>query len=185
MYNLGIMNLLLPESQPNFPLEDLTDTNAEILAVLLTDSAALHAHHQVAEQSSFLYRIAHPALVSSIGPTLSDREKIDAYGYGIEAYESIATLATLRFNRPGHGEMEWQQYYSTSHTPVDPLILLSDTIDTFEAKMHNTKTVVEDIAKHSHAPLAHFAIAGAAMAYTLEIDIIDRPDVMLMRALDE
>ncbi len=180
-----IMNLLFLESQPNFPQEDLTDSNAQILDILLSDPSAHAEHHQVAEQGSFLYRFGHPALVSRVASSFFEREMIHVYEYGIEAYEAIASLATLRFNRPGHSYEETKLYFSTPQRLTDTATMLDDQIDEFEATMPNTSHVIESITKRSNAALAHYAIAGAAMAYTLEKAVIDRPDIMLMRAIDE
>ncbi|HEX7484427.1 MAG TPA: hypothetical protein VF281_04745 [Candidatus Saccharimonadales bacterium] len=182
------MPLIMPESQPNFPKEDLTESNAELFKFLLADLSEVLEHHVVAERSSFLYRLGHPSLVSTVATIISDTDRIKAYEYGIETYESIASLATLRFNRPGHGEIEMSQYFSVPQRLMDMTALLEEKTEQFITNMHNTQAVIESVAESAYrtsSSLARYAITGAAMAYALEIDVTDRPDVMLMRAMDE
>lgn len=178
------MELILADIQPNFPNEDLSDGNAAFLELLMQNRAELQAHHTIAENNSFLYRYAHPALVSVMQSCFRAKEDALAFEHGVEVFESVAGYVTLSFNRVGHSEAAVHKYMSDETKSFDPLTQLSEARDRFVDEMQNTTTVVHESAKRLHPGRAHFAIGGAAMTYILETDIINRPDSLAIHKLE-
>jgi hypothetical protein len=138
--------LMFANTQPNFPSEDISEANAMYLGLMMQNHESLEFQHSVAENSSFLYRYGHPALVSMMNSCLAERVQIKAFEHGISTYESIASYATLRFERPGHGEVAVQAYMNAPTPSFDPVIILSEATDRFVNEMPNTKAVISETA---------------------------------------
>lgn len=166
--------LLFANTQPNFPNEDLSKANALYLGLMMQNHESLDFQHTVAENSSFLYRFGHPALVSMMNSCLIETVQSKAFEHGISTYESIASYATLRFERPGHSETAVQTYMNVQTPSFDPIIMLSEATDQFVNEMPNTKAVIVETADRFFPYHINYALGGAAMAYYLETDVINR-----------
>lgn len=166
--------LLLAESQPNFPNEDLSEESALYLGLMMQNQEALNFQHNIAENSSFLYRFGHPALVSTMNSCFAEISQVKAFEHGIATYESIGAYATLQFERPGHNEAAVLTYMNVPTVSFDPIIKLSEVTDQFVNKMPHTKAVILEAASRFFPYHINYAIGGAAMAYYLETDIISQ-----------
>jgi len=56
--------LLIPEHQPNFPLEDVSDKNAVLFEQLLLDPNYIFTIHELAEQHVTAFKLGHATIRS-------------------------------------------------------------------------------------------------------------------------
>lgn len=80
-------------AQPNFPSEDLTDSNAEVLSHILSDESGLEVHARSLETHQCgIYHVAQRAL-SDAGIRLRyDEDELAAFSKGFTTFETISAL---------------------------------------------------------------------------------------------
>lgn len=178
-YNLTTMlELIHLQPQADFPEQDITESNADMLKNVLCDPGLREYTHQTVEKSTTLYRLSHLALRELIG-TSSDINKQGAewFNSGIVQYESTAGL--LRLNSGEHlsyfdnlvpaqymihllKAKDQNQYFDKAHTR-----LLND--------QPNLCDVIETVTKRTvgaaHSTIEH-ALLGAAVQRQIEIDAL-------------
>jgi hypothetical protein len=172
------MGLVFLETQPSYPNEDLSDTNAAMLELLLLNHEAFEKSHETAESQSFLYWLSHRALIAKIHPSLPDKEAHVALDHGIAAFEVISALVSGTADRPGHSKTDALKFYNREEENTGSVHLLADSTELFDATMQNTRHVVTKSAERScPSSRIHYAIAGAALAFYNELDMLQHPDI--------
>lgn len=84
------MKFLHLTPQPNFPHEDITATNREVVSSLLLEPAYANSAHELAEQQVVFYKIGHQALGTLASALQMDMYRDAAFSYGAATYEMIA-----------------------------------------------------------------------------------------------
>lgn len=89
------MELTTLNHQPNFPEEDLTETNAMFLEYFLQNKALLETSHSGAEQSNLLFNLAHLTAKQS-KDTFSEDSYHAGFTHGFTLYEIMSSLVAPR-----------------------------------------------------------------------------------------
>lgn len=168
---LKIMNLFTIESQPNFPIEDLSDTNASFLELLLANREIFTLTHDTAEQASALFRVGHRAIIATLAAHTQESRQISAISSGTAIFEAISAAVRLGNVPSEHNSQYAIDYFVNSEPTLDYLTLLSDINDTFRDEMPRTATVIQESIPVEYRPYAGYALAGAALTRMAEIDI--------------
>ena len=76
------MNTLLMglEAQPDYPAKDLTDSNAELLSLMLANDSLVLGGHVQAEASIQAFRLLHPTATTSANRVFDDHDRVAAHG---------------------------------------------------------------------------------------------------------
>jgi hypothetical protein len=161
------------ELQPQFPHEDLTLGNANMLEVLLADIAIFDQSHAGAEQAVWLYRVGHPAIGAATARVFA-KETIRqiAIADGVATYEAIAGLVRpapppynlLRVNREARDV--------AIGAPDSVYEYMVEAEETFRASLPKAAGVVIEIAGRTYGNRdAAFVLHGAALACQMELEV--------------
>lgn len=169
-----------PQEQHNFPFEDISDDNAAVLEVLVSDWNTVERAHEISESNVFLYKIAHQALKNIGNGNDFSLAGHAAFSHGAAIYETIATY--LR-----HDTQVNHNYFSVIKHTSDLLDLANDgkraatefidARDRFKSEQPNVFEVVKSASSMNglQMPEDYLAI-GAAIERQLEIEIIESFD---------
>lgn len=160
------------DHQPNFPKEDLTSKNAEILAMMLANRDLLAQGHTAAESVTSIYKLGHAAFRKAMHRIYDSNSTTDAFNKGIAMYEAISSFVThppttdrealVTMNAFGIAHQmsphNFDEYISQA---TDALIL---------ATPRTAEVVAEAAAGHGSSHLARLAVIGAGMARQFELD---------------
>lgn len=84
--------LLIPELQPHFPYEDVSDVNADVFEQLMFEPDSINMAHEMAEGKVYAFRRGHAALRSLGRGLFFDRpDQQRSFSYGATLYEALAT----------------------------------------------------------------------------------------------
>lgn len=157
------------EAQPTFPREDLTDANAAILEMMLSNREFSQLGHIEGERFIPPFQHMHPATVTSV---LRVRETAprSAVDHGAALFETMSLLLAVTPHlemytvvRNAAGLVE-----ASSEQTVDDYIV--DAHDTFLAETPRAAKVVELSARRFYGTLAIYAQLGAALMRQQELD---------------
>lgn len=158
-------------AQEDFPRVDLTPDNTGMLAVMLSSRDFLEAGHDRAEEAVLLYRLGHPAVMRAAGREfLNNAGQAGAFRTGIAAFE----VAMMLINGRGIYNPDAVKVCTSAVAVIRPerfLDLLLETDTAFRELMPNTCEVVAEAAKRDYPSLVTHAIAGAAFARQLELEV--------------
>lgn len=157
--------------QPNFPHEDLVESNAEILSLLLSNTQILVESHSRSEDAEGLYKILHPRVNSSVGSILTEHHQLSALSEGLVAYEAISAMVVKQIDI--HKTIQLAAKYGAGITHTQPDTLqdaLSVSYKIFCDNMQNTKEVIQQVTARRYRELGEYAIRGAALMYAIETD---------------
>jgi hypothetical protein len=159
------------ESQPDFPGSDLSDTNAELLELMLANASLVENGHRGAERASWVYRVGHPALRLAGGRVLTESSYAEAFNHGISSYE---TIAALLHTVPENGDMFIVNANAVALVSVLEDGKLLDYIDSaaqkFNHELPRTSEVILDSSERFYRTMARYAVFGAALARQFELD---------------
>jgi len=79
-------------SQSNFPREDLTDANADVLELLMANEQILDTSHEAVEQMSWIFRVGHPTILHSAKKIHDDSSRLSALDHGVKSFEAITAM---------------------------------------------------------------------------------------------
>lgn len=122
------------EHQPNFPREDLSETNAEFLSLLLQNYNFVEGGHVASESISLIYRLGHPTIVRSTGAIYEEPGQLRAIDHGVKLFESMSSMVTTPPERIGQ--------FAVEHTAVQLIQIKTDeelrdySIDTMIGRAH-------------------------------------------------
>lgn len=157
------------QPQEAFPYEDLSQDNAELLALLLSNRDILDSGHRQAESSVLLYRIGHRAL-RVVGVQLAQDTRAQAFDHGVVAYETISALVrpvAPEYNKLAVGE----KTMVLAVADRDSLIgFLQEAEANFGTDQQNTRDVIQESTQRFHPQFASYAVSGAAFAWQFEVE---------------
>lgn len=168
------MRLIIPEYQPNFPSEDISEHNAEIIQISL-DLQERFATHDSLKPQSYLYAFGHGEIDSMIR---GNQEYIDqqiAASEGVALYETVASIV-----RPVHDEAVHNNRLLVLETAASLVSHIRrsyfnttfDARDEFAEKMPRTKHLIAAKAVEFLGRDTDYAITGAALAWKLETETL-------------
>ncbi len=172
------------EPQPIFPLEDLTERNAEMLELMLANKMALDREHMASEMGALMYRVAHPAIVDTSSRTF-DPPYVDAISHGITMFEAISGYVV-----------------SSVGQDVDPIVVnfnakvlmdasndaqlqmkANESAEVFRDDMPRTTEVIIAGTKRFYGSLTNYALLGAAMERQFQLDTMSKEFDILPRIM--
>lgn len=152
------------KGNPGFPFVDITDSDASIIELLLSNRDIVDEGHKVAEEVIPAFRYGHEGVDVAGGRMFDDQREAEAFSYGFALIEA----ANLRFN----GLVAHRLGQSAFRAEVDGVVKeISDealreyaeiAITDFWAHTPNTARVVETASSRFYSHLAEKAILGAA-----------------------
>ena len=166
------MSIASLESQPNFPIEDISERTAAVLEFWLQNKEIVASTHAQAELFN-LYRFGHSAL------TLATRELLDdtqwaAFSYGIGAYETTAALVRPVFGNTVTPETATLHVATTQHELQRSFAeTVTDAREAFAEQLPNTRYAIGESALRFYRYHTDYVIGGAAVARELEIGTLD------------
>lgn len=163
------------DHQPDFPIEDLTEKNAQMLGLVRRNKQTLVEGHQAAETASVIYELGHRAFRSAFNRLFDNKSTIRAFDNGITTYEAISSLVThppsaeeqapVILNAFGIARQVSARYFDEYIEEATQALIYAAP---------RTAEVVADVATdHSSVHLARFAVFGAGMARKFELDNMD------------
>jgi hypothetical protein len=159
------------ENQPNFPHEDLSDNNAEILCLALANKALSTATHRAAEGQYPLINGTHKPLLVASDNIYDSHDNLEAIDFGITSFEAIT----------------W--YVAANHAELNPVMLqlnivaitnsdnsngvrnyFEQSYHDFTKQMSKTTEIIAESAQRYHRGRESLAVLGGAIALRFEMD---------------
>ncbi len=172
-YNDTIMRELITGimHQPNFPVEDLSEENAELLELMMANLELLVRSHMAIEQVSYMFVISHKSINTAVKNTFDDTRSLEALNYGVTAFEAITAMvdghAMVSDSIPLHNQALRLVHFDPHE--------LDDHIDRslaeFQEQVPRTAEVVRASATRFHGHLTSYALLGAALSRRFERDV--------------
>lgn len=159
------------ESQPDFPVADLSESNAELLELMLANADLVRQGHLRAEQASWIFRAGHPAMRTAASRIFSDSSYTGAFDHGISSYETIAAFIQTTPEPSDMFAVNANAIGISSKMQDDKLYNYIDfAAQKFEYELPRTAEVVLVSSQRVYREIARYAVYGAAMARQFELD---------------
>lgn len=173
MYTQWIMSIMTLEPQSNFPLEDVSDTNAEKLELLLLNKEIVNKGQRDARMVSWLYKTGNAAIESAIRH-IFDENSANALAEGIKTYEALSALVNPLIDIKVHNDPTVHRSIIELHSELrdNTTGALINAHDDF-IKFPRTATLVEEHAARFNPGYEDYAKTGAALAHQLESRAIE------------
>lgn len=158
--------------QPNFPREDLTVENADLLELMMANLEILKTSHEAVEQLSWIFRVGHPTIVFSAAKIHDEDNRLSALNHGVTSFEAITAMV---------GGESMNADIQTTNSEANRLLNLEPThigdyideaVDDFRHNTPHTAEVIRSSAARFHGHLTTYAILGAAMSRKFELSIV-------------
>jgi hypothetical protein len=169
------MNLaVMPQETPEFPLQDLSEDNADVLELMLANAEIVTQGHVYAEKTSWVYRAGHPVLLVALKSLFDDREHIHALDHGIRSYEATAWLTKSitehcdMFTINAHACTLASQLGETGLSAH-----IDHAVQKFTTELPRTAHVIAQSSARFYPALSQFAVAGAALTRQFAIDTLE------------
>jgi len=168
------MALEIPSEQPRFPLEDLTESNARFLEIMLLHDQTIAQSHDAAESISYLYTAGHASLSTLALRHLSEDEQAKSVSFGMTTYEAMSSLVRYTIDNDVHNGPLVRNKIATLFVALDEDIeaTLSTARDRFSKQMPRASRVVgESAVRFCGERFAEYAVAGAGLIRQAEIGV--------------
>lgn len=169
---MSVLRLL--EAQPKFPKEDLTETNAQYLALALGNKQLLESGHTYAKRYFRLYTGTHNPLMQAAGNIYAEPRVLRAIDFGIAALETMSIFV---------GATEPEADLETLKNNITTIVTVRNVehVEGYFAEAHaefldvapRTARAIAEGSERAHPGLAHAAIYGGAIARRFELDNIE------------
>ena len=161
------------EAQPNFPEEDLTEANAEMLALMLSNRAEVAMGHQMSEGISLIFRMGHPAVLRGASKIYDEENRLLAIDYGVSVFEAAASIvmSTSALSSP---EELIERRMAPVMDHLRPNVLdayVSDAYDAVRAETPRLAEMTIETSQRFHGHLATYALLGVAIERKLILDL--------------
>ena len=150
--------------QLDFPRRDLSDDNAQMLEVMLSNPHVLNIFHETAESVNAVYRVGHPIVKITI-EQLYDSQHAWAASVGTAVYEAIAALVQKPTTDISPVMLEHLQSPDSTEALV---YTLQSELQAFYRDMPNTAAVVESASSRVTADTT-YAVLGAVVTRNFEL----------------
>lgn len=170
---LSIDVLARLKEQPDFPQEDLTDTNAEFLSLMLANAGMLARGHGNAEKEYPIFIGTHQPLVIASENVFTDADKARAIDFGIKAFEAITLFVNAR--NPQASLVALEHNINGIIHPANTNGVreyFEEANDSFREAMPRTVNVIHESSKRFVGSTA-LAVLGGAVARQFELDNIE------------
>lgn len=156
--------------QPDFPREDLTPDNADMLEMMMANREIVDAGHAAAERTVWSFKVGHAAIRRSVGAIYDKAKHQEAIDHGVATFEAIAAMVG--------GEVVHMDSFPI-HVTATNLLHLSphalgdyhdESLDSFRDNAPRTAEVIQQASRRFYGPLAAYALLGAALSWQFERD---------------
>jgi hypothetical protein len=158
--------------QPNFPHEDLTDTNADLLELMIANQDIRASSHAAVERLSWMFRIGHPTILFSAGHIYDEDERLAAINHGVVSFEAITAMvggnAAVSDMIPTNREASRLLHMETTGLSN----YFDEAVDELQTKIPRTAEVVRSSAARLNRALTTYALLGAAMSRKFEMSVM-------------
>lgn len=172
-----------PHAQPEFPAADLTDDNAQMLEIMMSDSVTVQAGHATAEGTIKPYSVTHPLIIDRVPRKLPNPEGEATRGleWGIITLEAITyAVSGMKRSLRGSDQLEFQTKINFIEGLWKRNVVgeLADYRDDFRHEMPNTTQVIEESSRFlvRTCGLAdicrQYAVAGAGLERALALSFV-------------
>lgn len=159
------------EPQPEFPRQDLTESNAELLELMLANLGLVETMHVAAENASWVYKLGHPAMRRAGERLQALQSKSEAFSHGVSAYEAIAALLSTVPERCEGLTVNVNAVAIAIKMPEDDLVdYIDEARQRFDTETPRTAAVVDSSARRFFRGIAGYAVYGAALARQFELE---------------
>ena len=158
-----------------FPYIDIDPDTASVIKPLLEDGLAIAECHNSLEATYPLYKIGHAALASMALQIIpEDREKI-SFLHGVILYEVTASIVRPWAPKYSIAATHQQTEYFKQLTQDPELVTFEfgEAFEQFITNQENTAKLVANVVDKIEFFDRTFALQGAAMARTLETNVIE------------
>lgn len=157
--------------QPNFPREDLIDSNADLLELMMANKDIVQTTHDEVDKLSWSFHIGHKALLVSSSRVYEDPKSLAALNHRISVFEAI-TASVL-------GEVIRSDTHGIAHRATELLHMgdravddyYNDATDIFTHTAPRTAEVVIASSSRFYGSLTTYALIGAASSWRFEQSI--------------
>lgn len=156
-----------------FPTVDVSDSNADMLELLLLHGPTVEMSHTSAEAVSFLYQMGHRVLHLTAAAYFDDEGHSRALSHGIATFEAIAALVRPQPDLTPHNSQQANPpiLAARRRLQTDFITTLTDARDVFYEELPRTTMLVgKSAARFCSRQHVDYALTGAALARQLEID---------------
>lgn len=161
------------ENQPNFPQEDLSETNALWLSMAIGNSGILQRGHQFAELQYRIFRATHRPLTIASENLFDSSHSISAIDFGIKALEAITLLVNADELEPDLNILESNiNGIVTIRNKNGISDYFEEAQEAFLRETPRTAEVIQEGAARNYDK--RLALLGGAIARQFEIDNISR-----------
>jgi hypothetical protein len=162
------------EAQPNFPKEDLTDDNAAILELLLSNRDLVGESHVISEQTSWIFKVGHRVIATVASGILEKDDRLEALDHGTTIFEAMSGLLTATpVNSSALFAVETQAAAWTQADAAQSADYQQEAYEAFHRDLPKAEEVVTIAAARFYPHFTGYALIGAAMARQFELDCID------------
>lgn len=156
-------------AQPHYPHEDLTDTNASVVELLVASTALRETMHEATEAVSIPSRIGHASILSIARDEYEQTLRVDAIDHGVRSFEAIKALVVA-----GSATTS-----PDIHATTRALLILRGThyehyldnaVGLFAETMPRTREVIHISSRPVCGYFTDYALLGAALAWQFEKD---------------
>lgn len=158
-------------AQPDFPKEDLTDENAAILELMLSNRNLVAENHTASEQLSWVFRVGHPLIARISGGILDHDSRFEALDHGAAVYEAMSLfLAAVPTQTSELFSVQTQATAWLNASPSKLTGYQEEAYAAFSGNLPRAKELVSDVSSRFYPHLTNYAILGASMAHQFELD---------------
>ncbi len=170
------MTVLALEQQPQFPVEDLSDLNAEYLSLMLANRAILLDGHCGAENEYPIFSGTHTSLRLASGNVFYDTNKVQAISFGITAFEAMSYF--VKADRLSVDYAALQKNIGNIIKPENAggvQAYFEESYRDFHEVTPRAAAVIHESAQR-YTGLASLSVLGGAIARRFELDnLVDSP----------
>jgi len=166
------MSLLVGlEHQPNFPNEDLNESNAAMLEMLLQNLLFVEDGHRSTEDACWVYKVGHPAVMRVVRQVYEAEQSQHAVDHGVKLFESIVSIVSTPPERIAHFAAERTLIQLIHGKDSEELRNYSfDAVDDLREQLPVASETIRQAAQRQCGRLTEYALLGAAMSRQFSID---------------
>ncbi|HEY1085239.1 MAG TPA: hypothetical protein VGE34_00750 [Candidatus Saccharimonadales bacterium] len=157
--------------QPNFPVEDLSESNAELLELMMANPDLVMRSHAALEQFSYMFVVSHKSINTAVGHAIDDARRLAALDHGVTTFEAITAMvdghARVSDSIPVHNQALRLVHFD----PRDLEKHFDLSCAEFQEQTPRTAEVIRVSSARFHGHLTDYALLGAALSRKFERDV--------------
>lgn len=168
--------LLIPKPQPNFPHEDVNETNAQLFGQLLLDPEYIFKMHGFAEDYVEAFRVGH-STIKSLGYVMNgSHQQTHSLSFGATIYEALSMTVHPTERQVASSAQVGRvanKLFLLRDSSLDMMVHILDEEERFTEEMPLTTELVELSTELSPTLDKRIVLWGAALERSIERDTTD------------